>query len=80
MKGKPVPIYHMVVENGNKILVSDCKQILSYSENVITLLLSRAEIRIGGRDLSLCDFFGSEVQINGRIDEIVITRKEAGKL
>ncbi len=64
--------YHMVVENGRKILISDCLRILEYSPEGIKILLHSGKILIKGKDLTLSDFFGDEMQICGIIDTIYL--------
>lgn len=64
--------YHITVENGKRTLISDCKQIIEYSPEKITLMLTRAQITLIGDDLTLSDFFGEEVQIRGKIKSITI--------
>lgn len=70
MKKPLLSPYHVVVENGKKVLVSCCKRIIEYSPEKIEVKLSETYVSICGKDLTLCDFFGDEIQINGRIYSI----------
>ncbi|MBQ8742849.1 MAG: YabP/YqfC family sporulation protein [Clostridia bacterium] len=74
MKTFKIPLYHIIIENGSDILISDCRQILSYSETLISIRVSGAEIEIVGDRLYLCDFFGSEVRIKGCIEKVSISK------
>ncbi|MBQ1225731.1 MAG: YabP/YqfC family sporulation protein, partial [Clostridia bacterium] len=74
------------IENGKKILISDCKKILEYSPECIKILLSKELITLIGENLSLYDFFGSEVQVSGNIKALEILsdidaiKKQRGEL
>ncbi len=70
MKKPSLHTYHIVVENGKKILVSDCKRILEYTPERIRILLHTGVISICGKDLTLSDFFGDEIQICGIVKSI----------
>jgi sporulation protein YqfC len=78
--------YHILIENGKKTFISDCKKILEYSPERIKILLSKELITLIGEDLSLCDFFGSEVQVSGNIKALEILsdsdaiKKQRGEL
>ena len=78
--------YHILIENGKKILISDCKKILEYSPECIKILLSKELITLIGENLSLYDFFGSEVQVSGNIKALEILsdsdaiKKQKGEL
>ena len=78
--------YHILIENGKKVLVSDCKKILEYSPERIKILLSNEQITLIGENLSLYDFFGSEVQVSGNIktleilSDVSIIKKLKGEL
>lgn len=78
--------YHILIENGKKVLVSDCKKILEYSPERIKILLSNELITLIGENLSLYDFFGSEVQVSGNIktleilSDVSIIKKLKGEL
>ncbi len=65
--------YHILIENGKKILISDCKKIIEYSPERIKILLSKELITLIGENLSLYDFFGSEVQLSGNIKALEIS-------
>ena len=62
--------YHVLVENGNKTLVSSCRRILEYSPERIEIQLKSARVSICGKDLTLCDFFGDELQIAGVVEMV----------
>ena len=64
--------YHILIENGKKTLISDCQKILEYSPQRIKILLSKEIITLIGENLSLYDFFGSEVQVSGNIKALEI--------
>lgn len=66
------PSYHILIENGKKILVSSCKKILEYSPERIRILLSGGIIILMGKELTLYDFFGNDVQISGNIQSLEI--------
>lgn len=64
--------YHILIENGKKVLVSNCRKILEYSPERIRLRLFGECITLVGENLSLYDFFGSEVQVSGNIRSLEI--------
>ena len=64
--------YHILIENGKKILISDCQKILEYSPERIKILLTKEIITLVGENLSLYDFFGSEIQVSGNIKALEI--------
>ncbi len=72
MKNTSLHRYHIVLESGKRILVSDCKGILEYTPERIRILLHSVTVSICGRDLTLSDFFGDEIQICGMIEGISI--------
>ena len=62
--------YHVLVENGTKVLISSCRKILEYSPEKIEIKLKDDRILLCGSDHTLCDFFGDELQIGGKIESI----------
>lgn len=68
MKRPIISPYHVTVENGRRVLISDCKRILEYSPEGITVLLGKATVSVRGKELTLCDFLGDEIQINGTVE------------
>ncbi len=79
MKNTPMRHYHMVLENGRKILISDCIRILEYSPEKIKILLHSGKVILSGRDLAMSDFFGDEIQICGIIENICLQGEKSEK-
>ncbi len=72
MGGLIHPSYHILIENGKKVLISGCRKILEYSPEKIRILLSGESITLTGKELTLYDFFGNEIQISGNIRSLEI--------
>ena len=72
MKSTPLHPYHILIENGKRVLISDCRKILEYSPERIIILLHSGQIELIGSALTLCDFFGDEIQIRGALAGIVL--------
>lgn len=64
--------YHIIIENGKKVQISNCQKILEYSPERITLLLCKECIRLIGENLSLYDFYGNDAQVSGNIRTLEI--------
>ena len=72
--------YHILIENGKKVLLSGCRKIIEYSPEKIKVLLSGESVTLIGKELTLYDFFGDEIQISGNIEALEISsEKYTGK-
>jgi len=54
--------YHIVIENGKRVLISDCKRINEYTPEKIEVTLHGGSVTVCGQGLTLCDFFGDEIK------------------
>ena len=71
--------YHLLIENGTRLLVSSCEKILGYSPEKIEIQLKGGRILICGSALSLCDFCGDELKIGGVIEKVIL-RGDGGEI
>ena len=72
MKRRLNSTYHIVIENGEKVLISDCKRINEYTPEKIEVALRSGSVTVCGKDLTLCDFFGNEIQIGGSVEGVLL--------
>ncbi|MBE6619237.1 MAG: hypothetical protein E7626_05595 [Ruminococcaceae bacterium] len=64
--------YHIVIENGKRVLISDCKRINEYTPEKIEVTLHGGSVTVCGQGLTLCDFFGDEIQIGGKVEGVLL--------
>ena len=56
-----------------EITVCGCQRVLHYSTDTVRLMLTDGIMEIEGRDISASTYFGREIRLTGRIENIRLT-------
>ena len=59
-----------------EITVCGCKRVMHYAPDVVRLMLIDGIMEISGCGISACTYFGREIRLSGRIENIRLIRAE----
>lgn len=63
----------VTITDDKEMIVDCCREILSYDENQIRLLLAKQELDITGLNLLICNFSNDGVIVRGKVQNLTYT-------
>ena len=60
----------VTLTSGSEALITGCRRVREYQSDLVRLTLCDGELTVSGDGLTMRAFFGSQIQIRGRISEV----------